>query len=290
MDFANPVRPLTAIPEHASRAYAHQPVQALVVACKTDLISPPVPIDHTEFHPLLSPQSAEADKFVIGVDPTPLYKLHAQGRTATRTSESDDTHVHHRKHHWNLGLVPVARTEGQGKKKMRDAFHWLLKRVERAKRHHRLNLEYEAKNPGATSALGPIPQSPPPVPATPPAPPVAMTEPLTPPPENPRTRSVSDLRMRDREFVAMGLPAKADAARSRSSSVGPSADPSRGSGGPGPLPMGMGMAPPRVLKEPTPMQFASLDELLDKLVFLAVTEDGECEWCEANCVLISGDR
>ena len=57
----------------------------------------------------------------------------------SRVSQSEDGHGESETKslnpvHKNLGLVPVARTEGQGKKKMRDSFNWLLRRVERAKR------------------------------------------------------------------------------------------------------------------------------------------------------------
>ncbi|KAG8990568.1 hypothetical protein FRB90_001708, partial [Tulasnella sp. 427] len=124
--------------EDASRAYTSQPLQAIVVACKTDLLQPPVPTDHTQFHPLLSRQSLEADQYQIGMPEGSRSSWHK------RTGSSDDGHSAggdadstKQPAHKNLGLVPVARTEGMGKKKMRDSFNWLLRRVERAKRHHR---------------------------------------------------------------------------------------------------------------------------------------------------------
>ncbi|KAG8899933.1 hypothetical protein FRB99_006349 [Tulasnella sp. 403] len=151
---------------HASQAYINQPIQAIVVACKTDLLNPPVPADHTKYHPILSGQSAEADQYQIGISDPHWTQGHRrqvssdEGHSSFGNNDAESS----RKAgvnpvHKNLGLVPVARTEGTGKKKMRDSFNWLLRRVERAKRHHRANMMAAAAAIQAQSQAQPQPQT-----------------------------------------------------------------------------------------------------------------------------------
>lgn len=122
-----------------------------------------VPTNHTTFHPILSIQSMEADKYRIGLGIYPAHhppssinsgsNVKPFGHQSKPSADSDDAlrEVATARHsvstasvpgggmmspvHKNLGLVSVSGRSDQGKKKMRDAFNWLFRRVERGRRH-----------------------------------------------------------------------------------------------------------------------------------------------------------
>ncbi|KAG9030285.1 hypothetical protein FRB95_004171 [Tulasnella sp. JGI-2019a] len=145
---------------HASLSYVGLPIQAIVVACKSDTVTPPVPANHTTFHPILSVQSMEADKYHIGLGIHPTHRHPPGGSTAPghhSKPSADSDEITERggagsgRHsistasvpgggmmdpvHKNLGLVSVSGRTVEGKKKMRDAFNWLFRRIERGKKN-----------------------------------------------------------------------------------------------------------------------------------------------------------
>ncbi|KAG8881912.1 hypothetical protein FRB97_008959 [Tulasnella sp. 331] len=167
---------------HASLAYIGLPIQAIVIACKSDAVSPPVPANHTTFHPILSVQSMEADKYHIGLGTRPAH--HQLQTASSAVAPASNTHGHQSKPsadsddvteraagrnsistasvrgggmmdpvHKNLGLVSVSGKTVEGKKKMRDAFNWLFRRVERGKRHWTSHQSRSTR--GVPEAFGP---------------------------------------------------------------------------------------------------------------------------------------
>ncbi|KAG8949081.1 hypothetical protein FRC03_000446 [Tulasnella sp. 419] len=128
----------------ASKGYKSSPIQAIILACKVDLFRDPVPKDYHSFHPILTDHCSEADKFRIGMREEESStstansdsRLTASAETSTISTSSTIKDLMPDSKQLNLGLVPVSIMDGPGKKKMRDAFNWVFRRIDRARRQH----------------------------------------------------------------------------------------------------------------------------------------------------------
>ncbi|RDB28973.1 Ras guanine nucleotide exchange factor P [Hypsizygus marmoreus] len=199
---------------------------------------------------------------------------------------------------YDAGLVEVAKTQEQGKDKMRRTFAWILKAVARDKRtnHHEFDTNY--RNPASpdvlispppwetsrtatptasstavpTSNVGQIQATRPPNPQTPL--PSIPSSPPKPPTSPPRAHSAGDLlheheKSKSRVWHA-NTPVSDDRHHGKDST-----DSIHGSGGEAAHDTHSQVPKDgkEKGKESRPGQWASLDELLDKLLFLAVSGD-----------------
>ncbi|GLB36172.1 putative guanine nucleotide exchange factor for Ras-like small GTPases [Lyophyllum shimeji] len=192
---------------------------------------------------------------------------------------------------YDVGLVEVAKTTENGKGKMRRTFEWILKAVARDKRTNRSDFDANYRNPASPDVL----ISPPPwensrtatptasssvltdnivaqgqiitLPSlqSPPAPPIFPNTPA-------RARSTGDLLYESEKLKALSRPS--NAAASGVTYQGDPPEPSHPSGTEGVKDkLEIPESKEGKEKESRPGQWATLEELLDKLLFLAVSGD-----------------